>query len=741
MIGNVVCSEEMRSYFGELKRKNDECFDIAKRARRRGLDPKTTVEIEQAEDLASRVEKLLKDWNVEGVSEDIRRLTKENGNRETVSLLIAKEIAKRPAGSREEAIDRAIRVGLAVLTEGILVAPLDGLSATKIKMNDDGSEYLDLVFAGPIRAAGGTGQAMSVLIGDVVRRELGIGRYIPTESEVKRFHEEIPLYKQCQHLQYLPASNEIELIASNCPVCIDGEGTEDTEISGYRDLPRIETNRVRGGACLVIAEGLCQKASKIKKHVDTLKIDGWDFIGEFLSLKKSDKEEDAGSAAVKPADKYLKDVIAGRPIFGHPSRVGGFRLRYGRGRTCGLAAIAISPASMYALDNFLVTGTQLKIERPGKAGAVTPCDSVEGPILLLKNGDLVQCNTRAEVDAIYGQISEVVDEGEILIPYGEFSENNHRLVPCGYVAEWYKQELLSKGGVPEDWEHPGYERAKEISASYGVPLHPAFNLFWSDVELERLKELRTHILRNGAFADGYLVISNSPEIKRTLEDLGALHRVAAEKLVIHTYAMPLAEGLGLGTDGSRVTERTAFGGDGPLDAVSKAMGIEVRARAMMRIGTRMGRPEKAKERKMKGDVQALFPVGRAPDTNGDIVKSISVSKKVMNLLSSDSRHQKGVQTDVGIRRCTSCGSAAVMSSCEKCGGYTKFERTERHMEGDEAYLDIEPIYERALERLNIAPLPDMKCVEGLSSEKKVPEALEKGILRAVNGVFVFKDGT
>src|SRR5207247_910193 len=115
-------------------------------------------------------------------------------------------------------------------------------------------------YAGPIRSAGGTGQALSVLIADVVRRELGIGRYQPAREEVERFKEEIPLYKQVQHLQYTPSDEEISLIVSNCPVAINGEGTEDAEISGFRDLPRIETNRIRGGACLVIADGMCLKA-------------------------------------------------------------------------------------------------------------------------------------------------------------------------------------------------------------------------------------------------------------------------------------------------------------------------------------------------------------------------------------------------------------------------------------------------------------------------------------------------
>lgn len=313
---DVACSQHMKEYFKNLADGAEYCYQIANEARSKGLDPELSVEIPRAEDLASRVEKLLADWHVEGVAERIRELSKDH-NREEVSLLIAKEMASKEAKTREERVDRAVRVGLAVLTEGILVAPLEGIAGAKIGKNSDGSEYLSLSFAGPIRAAGGTGQALSVLIGDVVRRELGLGKYIPTDSEVQRFKEEIPLYRQCQHLQYCPGNEEIEIITSSCPVCVDGEGTEKMEISGFRDLPRIETNQVRGGACLVIAEGMCLKAPKIQKHVKKLGIDGWEFIDEYLKWKQHHEAEVSGGKETKgivPDSKFLKDMVAGRQL-------------------------------------------------------------------------------------------------------------------------------------------------------------------------------------------------------------------------------------------------------------------------------------------------------------------------------------------------------------------------------------------------------------------------------------------
>jgi DNA polymerase II large subunit len=83
----LVYSDEMGEYFKKLAEDNEVCYDIARKARRLGRDPETKVEVPQAEDLASRVEKLLKDYDVKGIAETIRELTDKYKNRELVSLM------------------------------------------------------------------------------------------------------------------------------------------------------------------------------------------------------------------------------------------------------------------------------------------------------------------------------------------------------------------------------------------------------------------------------------------------------------------------------------------------------------------------------------------------------------------------------------------------------------------------------------------------------------------------------
>ena len=712
-------SESNHRYFELLKEKADTCYSIAKTARARGIDPSTDVEIPRADDLAGRVEHLLSDWGTEGIAKRIRELSKKH-NREEVSIQIAKDLAALPSNTREEAIDRAIRVGVAVLTEGILVAPLEGIAGVKIHKNNDGSEYLTVYFAGPIRSAGGTGQAMSILIADVVRRELHLSKYMPTEGEVQRFKEEIPLYKSCQHLQYTPTNDEIELIAKNLPVCIDGEGTEEAEITGYRDLPRIETNRVRGGACLVIAEGLCLKAPKLQKHVKRLEIDGWEFLDEYLKMKGNGAEMTNGG--ISPSENFLKDIIGGRPVLSHPSRVGGFRLRYGRSRATGLAAVGLNPATMEVLGGYLAVGTQIKIERPGKAGAVTPCDAIEGPIVLLDNGDLIQIHYPDEAKKQMEHIKEIVDVGEILIAFGEFVENNHPLVPVGLSLEEYKARLSAKTKyIPEDWMNPTFERAIEISKEFDLPLHPNYNLFWFDMTTGQIKRLRDHIIKTGKFSKT-LMIDNDPDIKAILERLGALHEVKEDKLRIDTYAKPILFCLGINAKDGRLKAKQEIDDTiiNPLEMLKKICGIEIAPRAVTRIGARMARPEKAKERKMSPPPHVLFPLGMAGG-----------NQRLLN----EAARKGEIKVTIGERKCPVCGATTFSSICV-CGSHTISKKNASIMT-----IQLKKMLDNAAEKLGMKNIPEIKAVQGMISKDKTPEPIEKGLLRAKHEIFVFKDGT
>ena len=750
---NIAVSSDMREYFNSLQKDIDQCYLIANKARKKGKDPEFEVEIPQALDLAARVEQLV---GPKGIAPKIREVTEKIGNRELVSLEIAKEIVKGKKykfNRKEDAIDQAIRTGLAILTEGVLVAPLEGIAEIKLGKNKDGTEYVDLYFSGPIRSAGGTGQAMSVLIADVIRRERGIGQYKPTEGEIERYKEEIPLYKRVQHLQYTPSVDEIDKIVRGCPICINGEGTEDEEVTGYRDLPRISTNRLRGGACLVIAEGLCLKAPKIIKHVKKLKLRGWDFLDIFVNKGNVSEEKTENKIPeILPSAKYIGDVIAGRPVFSHPSRKGGFRLRYGRARTGGLASTAINPVSMHLVDGFIAVGTQLKTERPGKGTIGTPCSSIEGPTVLFRNGDLVQINDFKGVKL--REIKKIIDLGEILIPYGEFIENNSLLPDSSYVYEWWIQDLQKKiNCLPNNYLFSGIKNAEaktfkkineelgrdinllqpswndalEISIKYDVPLHPYYNLFWHDITVEDLSLLANYLKENGKIDNGNcLVLPRDDDIKRILIDLGALHKYSDGNYVFDKYSNSLLRCCGLDAKENSIIATDRFKNlnskEDTVSVVSKLADIKIMPRAPIRIGTRMGRPEKAAARKMRPPPHVLFPIGNFGGNQRLIRNAADLPS---------------IEVEAGVRFCPKCKKKTYRIFCT-CGAHTdigngRIEFFDINL-GEELKFAQKAIKERAL--------PDtIKGVIGTISKHKTPEPLEKGILRAKHQVHVFKDGT
>src|SRR3970040_2368026 len=65
-MASPIVSAALRTYFAALQREVEASYAIARAARARGFDPEIDVEIPLTQDLASRVERLLKEYDVEG---------------------------------------------------------------------------------------------------------------------------------------------------------------------------------------------------------------------------------------------------------------------------------------------------------------------------------------------------------------------------------------------------------------------------------------------------------------------------------------------------------------------------------------------------------------------------------------------------------------------------------------------------------------------------------------------------
>ncbi|MEM0049120.1 MAG: DNA polymerase II large subunit [Candidatus Bathyarchaeia archaeon] len=748
-------SEEYREYFAKIFLTLEELYEVARRARAKGIDPKPYPEIEVVGDLASLVEKII---GLPKIADRMRELTKVM-TKERAALKISEEIVLGRFGDlgEERSADIAIRAALAILTEGVTVAVYtEGIAKVAIKTNMDGSRYLAVYFAGPIRSAGGTEAALTLVIADFIRRLLHLDRYKPTREEIERFIEELRLYeREVGNFQYSVSDDQVRFVLNNIPVEVTGPSSDPIEVTLYRNLPRIETNRVRGGALRVINDGIIGRAAKVLAVVRDLGIQGWDWL-----------EEIKASAANKSSVGFMEEAPAGRPILCFPSAKGGFRLRYGRSRNTGLSAVGIHPLTMITLQNFLAGGTQIKIETPGKAGIVMPVDYIEPPIVRLKDGSVVRVSYE-NIEVVKKETEKILFLGDILISFGDFLYNNKELLPSGYTEEFWSEELreiILKGfngnveeaalraGLPPSSlkaflddpfrNKPSIQEAIILSRTLNVPLHPAYIFFWSNINVDHLRKIRGWLLASDITYDGSTVTKIDgvldPEIKEILEEICVPHKTVRGRIVIEgADAHALAFSLGIHDPKHEISEDLSV-----LDNLTALCGAIIRDKAPTFIGARVGRPEKAKEREMKPPVHVLFPVGLSGGTQRDLMKAYNRGSIKVDLVSRICpRCQKltfrricpecGLETDLRLV-CPKCGKSLSTNVCPICNVEARSFCPQ--------IISIKDLIDDACRKIGFRP-EQVKGVKGLTNKLRVPECIEKGVLRAKYNLYVYKDGT
>jgi DNA polymerase II large subunit len=358
-----------------------------------------------------------------------------------------------------------------------------------------------------------------------------------------------------------------------------------------------------------------------------------------------------------------------------------------------------------SLLEFLAPGTQIKPELPRKGNCVVPVDSIEGPTVLLKDGSLVRLDsTVGTLDALREDVAEIVDVGEILIDYGDFLETNHRLLPGAYAHEWWLKEVEAKSGAEaEKWrvKTPSQAEALEIASRLGVPLHPSYTYLWEDITAADKEYLAEQVCQKGILDEHtlFIPVDDGGRIKRILEDLLVPHQTSVK----HGF---------LAIDEPRAFLRCL----GLNEALKKdeSMRILTRNKAPTRIGVRMGRPEKSRERRMKPAPHALFPVGEYGGKSRSLKEALKEKVIEVEIQNSGGFNQKG----------------------------NKVKNKGRE---NKRSIDLWSYYQETMRQLGVDYIDtnkcDVKCVKGLISKQKVAEHLGKGIVRAKYDVVVFKDGT
>ena len=794
----MEASPIIKEYFKTIDEQVKYSYKIALKARKKGFDPEKEVPIPLAKNMAERVVGLISVVAPQilgtKVPERIIELEKEYGLLDwRVGMKIAEEVAKEKFckfDNKVEAMETGIRVGFSYLTLGIVSAPLEGFIGLKIKKRKDGKEYFALQYAGPIRAAGGTAASTSVILSEYVRMKMGYSTYDPEEKEINRNITEVHDYHdRVTNLQYHPSDEELNFLLRHLPVEIDGDPTERMEVSNYKDLPRIETNFIRGGVSLVVAEGLSQKSPKLWKRISKwgkeLGLE-WDWLEEFIKIKErihsehSETPEKEEKKTVKANNTFIMDIVAGRPVLTHPLAVGGFRLRYGRSRTSGFSAACLHPATLIVLNNFIAIGTQLKVERPGKAATIVLCDTLEGPIVRMEDGTVLQLNSEAEAKEAYKNVDEILFLGDILFNYGDFSENGHSLVPAGYCPEWWALELeknmlkkystLDKAATSLKIDEiilkdfidnplkffPTFEEAVKLSLDLEIALHPNYSFYWELVPSESIlivsQWFREGKLKKDEKGIKKIILPYYKKLdlhlkgKSILEELGVSHQVInRENIIINEKEAKIFSLVFNYSEPADIKinflQKEKIVGKSSLELINEISPVLFKAKSGTFIGARMGRPEKAKMRKMTGSPQVMFPVGE----EGGRLRSFQAALKPGKITSS-----------FPLFYCEPCKREMVYSLCEECGKeciqkyYCRFcgdldKDTCRHgaaMPFKTQEIDIKYYFEKAKKRIGDKIHPDLiKGIKGTSNKAHLVENLSKGILRAKYEIYVNKDGT
>ena len=734
-IRSIKMPDYYRNYYSNLSTETYTIYQHAAAAKSTLFDSSAIIEPKIAFDLADRVAKM----HEINITEPLRELLKIHG-KELSALILSKDIAlgnhSLPDATLEEKLDLAVRVGLAIITEGVTIAALQGISDVKIKKNKDGTEYLSISIAGPMRSAGGTESAVTMLIADHVRKAVGLAKYQANsfDDETGRFVEELRIYERdASNFQFHILDEDIIHVISNLPVELDGVDTDPYEVVNHKSMTRIKTDRVRGGALRVLNDGLIGRSKKLLKRIEMYNLDGWDWLNDLKgAVQTGDNQEDAGA-------KRMREVITGRSVLSMPNKLGGFRLRYGRACNTGFAAVGIHPVIAEILDHTIAVGTQIKIDIPGKGATIAFVDSIDTPTVRLRNGNVVKIRDVKHGLEIKNEIEKILHLGDILITFGDFLENNAQLVPSGYVEEFWIEELKQKIQKYEPNDQflnqflnkiPTIDEALKISLDFQIPFHPHYLYFWDMISPQELTQLLEPKKINETS------IEYSTQIKKILEKLGTPHKVENETIILENQEAKIFFNL-------LFREKPIISDFSVPQILTKSSGIQIRNKFSTSIGVRIGRPEKAAARQMKPPTHVLFPVSDKGGPTRDLLKA--------------SRNEDFF-TKIYNRHCSKCDEPSIGIKCLKCATkttiiYRCFYCRDTHTEPfcEKCKRKI-PSYSNkkfplkskllsAQEKMGLRAKEPFKGVKELISQDKIAEPLEKGLVRQNYGLTVFKDGT
>lgn len=166
----------------------------------------------------------------------------------------------------------------------------------------------------------------------------------------------------------------------------------------------------------------------------------------------------------------------------------------------------------------------------------------------------------------------------------------------------------------------------------------------------------------------------------------------------------------------------------------------------------MGRPEKSNIRKMNPAAQVLFPISNYGSQTRNIIIASHFKKNI-------NEEEGELILKLGLRFCLNCNKETFKWKCEcgqrtikrffcmNCNIYTTSKYCPKcgnsiNNHSSLQKINIKKLLNNIYLNLNInKKLDTIKGVKELMNNSKTPEPLEKGVLRSIHDVYIFKDGT
>lgn len=737
-----MIKEEYDIYFSSLQKVLKSTVYAANEAKAKKKDPMDKIEVHFCHNIFDKIEKII---GFEGLSSELEFAYKKTNKWFIIALIIARNIVTKKIKSlhnlnENQTLTLALQTTLVILSRGLITIPTESIPNVEINRR---TRHLTVYFSNTIRYAPGEVIGLVILIADYLRKKLYLKKFHMTEDVYGRYLEEILLFLGENNTQLTLNLELIKNTIGNIGIEISGESYTNKEVVNYRNLPNIP-NLIRPGMCVAIQRFL-ERLSEVSRIRKDSGIPDWSWIDTInpKDIIKHKMEFSPSSCKIN------------QPLIAPTNTNSGFRLRYGRARNIGLGTVGINPATIFLLK-IASPGTQIMLDSINRPLTISQVSTIQGPLVELISGEIRRINTIKEAKSILNQVSAIIDLGDVLlnpedVAYAEKMEVNSwtedlwlnkingNLTQSNLSLKVFAEEnsldfnQLSRIIENPNRYIPSFDLALNISNILNISLHPAYIANWDLISFKEFVGLIEQIeITNNSF------IKKKKEIQGILKKLQFPFTFKDNNIQLDLHHDLLVYII------KHKSEILAEKTDNNLERIlKKFLPTPTFANIPRRLGMKIIKPEKNSTKKTSPSSHCLFPVGFFGGSKRDLIKAAKSSDLKLQL---PYYYCPECKIEIFVPFCPQCKKPAkqqyrcsnnhlceLKQECDICGSYSRAYGSQN--------IDLDSIIKSSLKRMKIETIKKIKGVSYLKNETKIPENISKGILRSINDLYVFKDGT